>query len=210
MMVSFCAKASLLVLFFLMMRRPPRSTRTDTHFPYPTLFRSRCDQAEAEAAAGGATAGVEANEALQHPRAILGRDAGAAVGHCEVRSVVDPSEAHADLAAARAVLHRVVEQVGERLAEQLAMAADGDARVDRAGQLQPGLLGDRLVDLQQILSQSREIESGEGQAVEAGLRLGDGEGGVGGAQEGLELGCRMAEGLPVSRAVDRTRGVWGT
>src|SRR3546814_8318937 len=86
------------------------------------------DQAEAEAAAGGATAGVEANEALQHPLAILGRDAGAAVGHCEVRSVVDPSEAHADLAAARAVLHRVVEQVGERLAEQLAMAADGDAR----------------------------------------------------------------------------------
>src|SRR3546814_5070938 len=63
----------------------------------------RCDQAEAEAAAGGATAGVEANEALQHPLAILGRDAGAAVGHCEVRSVVDPSEAHADLAAARAV-----------------------------------------------------------------------------------------------------------
>src|SRR3546814_15523235 len=28
-------------LFFLMIRRPPRSTRTDTLFPYPTLFRSR-------------------------------------------------------------------------------------------------------------------------------------------------------------------------
>src|SRR3546814_12317527 len=27
-------------LFFLMMRRPPRSTRTDTLFPYTTLFRS--------------------------------------------------------------------------------------------------------------------------------------------------------------------------
>src|SRR3546814_2959040 len=26
--------------FFLMIRRPPRSTRTDTLFPYPTLFRS--------------------------------------------------------------------------------------------------------------------------------------------------------------------------
>src|SRR3546814_10354845 len=26
--------------FFLMLRRPPRSTRTDTLFPYPTLFRS--------------------------------------------------------------------------------------------------------------------------------------------------------------------------
>src|SRR3546814_7782158 len=27
-------------LFFLMLRRPPRSTRTDTLFPYTTLFRS--------------------------------------------------------------------------------------------------------------------------------------------------------------------------
>src|SRR3546814_16021611 len=31
---------SLLFLFFLMIRRPPRSTRTDTLFPYTTLFRS--------------------------------------------------------------------------------------------------------------------------------------------------------------------------
>src|SRR3546814_4285124 len=29
--------------FFLMIRRPPRSTRTDTLFPYTTLFRSRRD-----------------------------------------------------------------------------------------------------------------------------------------------------------------------
>src|SRR3546814_12651550 len=29
------------VLFFLMIRRPPRSTRTDTLFPCTTLFRSR-------------------------------------------------------------------------------------------------------------------------------------------------------------------------
>src|SRR3546814_19751090 len=28
-------------IFFLMIRRPPRSTRTDTLFPYTTLFRSR-------------------------------------------------------------------------------------------------------------------------------------------------------------------------
>src|SRR3546814_12715009 len=30
-----------ILLFFLMIRRPPRSTRTDTLFPYTTLFRSR-------------------------------------------------------------------------------------------------------------------------------------------------------------------------
>src|SRR3546814_12577806 len=31
----------LFLFFFLMIRRPPRSTRTDTLFPYTTLFRSQ-------------------------------------------------------------------------------------------------------------------------------------------------------------------------
>src|SRR3546814_10645171 len=31
-------------MFFLMIRRPPRSTRTDTLFPYTTLFRSDKDR----------------------------------------------------------------------------------------------------------------------------------------------------------------------
>src|SRR3546814_10425249 len=33
----FCVMS---LFFFLMIRRPPRSTRTDTLFPYTTLFRS--------------------------------------------------------------------------------------------------------------------------------------------------------------------------
>src|SRR3546814_14717177 len=32
---------SCLIFFFLMIRRPPRATRTDTRFPYTTLFRAR-------------------------------------------------------------------------------------------------------------------------------------------------------------------------
>src|SRR3546814_5151776 len=35
----------ILLVFFLMIRRPPRSTRTDTLFPYTTLFRSYMDRA---------------------------------------------------------------------------------------------------------------------------------------------------------------------
>src|SRR3546814_15414294 len=35
---------SFYVFFFLMIRRPPRSTRTDTLFPYTTLFRSERSQ----------------------------------------------------------------------------------------------------------------------------------------------------------------------
>src|SRR3546814_6925352 len=32
--------STIIFFFFLMIRRPPRSTRTDTLFPYTTLFRS--------------------------------------------------------------------------------------------------------------------------------------------------------------------------
>src|SRR6056297_2265703 len=40
--VSWSTRTAVLsfVFFFLMIRRPPRSTRTDTLFPYTTLFRS--------------------------------------------------------------------------------------------------------------------------------------------------------------------------
>src|SRR3546814_12336337 len=37
--------------FFLMIRRPPRSTRTDTLFPYTTLFRSAIDEGRFDARA---------------------------------------------------------------------------------------------------------------------------------------------------------------
>src|SRR3546814_10982472 len=41
------------VFFFLMIRRPPRSTRTDTLFPYTTLFRSLAFQQPGDPAVGG-------------------------------------------------------------------------------------------------------------------------------------------------------------
>src|SRR3546814_5015332 len=47
MSCSSCLMCWLVVFFFLMIRRPPRSTRTDTLFPYTTLFRSRIGHAGA-------------------------------------------------------------------------------------------------------------------------------------------------------------------
>src|SRR3546814_12669258 len=38
--VRSCTMYYMYIVFFLMIRRPPRSTRTDTLFPYTTLFRS--------------------------------------------------------------------------------------------------------------------------------------------------------------------------
>src|SRR3546814_5599022 len=48
--------------FFLMIRRPPRSTRTDTLFPYTTLFRS------SEKAASFAISSRKCANALAIPR----------------------------------------------------------------------------------------------------------------------------------------------
>src|SRR3546814_13404457 len=43
----------LFLFFFLMIRRPPRSTRTDTLFPYTTLFRSPAVRGHGKARVAG-------------------------------------------------------------------------------------------------------------------------------------------------------------
>src|SRR3546814_15065508 len=44
---------SIVLFFFLMIRRPPRSTRTDTLLPYTTLFRSGRFEQHVEVAPAG-------------------------------------------------------------------------------------------------------------------------------------------------------------
>src|SRR3546814_13269439 len=58
--VILCTITYLCFFFFLMIRRPPRSTRTDTLFPYTTLFRSQ----------------EKAREVALRGKAQLGRDLG--------------------------------------------------------------------------------------------------------------------------------------
>src|SRR3546814_12806694 len=52
----------LICFFFLMIRRPPRSTRTDTLFPYTTLCRS-LDVKRLAAAAAALLVGIGEHEA---------------------------------------------------------------------------------------------------------------------------------------------------
>src|SRR3546814_10875683 len=59
------------IFFFLMIRRPPRSTRTDTLFPYTTLFRSHLALQQAVAAdRADADADREDGEEQRHHRLI--------------------------------------------------------------------------------------------------------------------------------------------
>src|SRR3546814_8097876 len=65
---SFC-------FFFLMIRRPPRSTRTDTLFPYTTLFRSRATRRSP-------------NQFPPTPLLSSGRDVAAGLSLCRVMPLV--------------------------------------------------------------------------------------------------------------------------
>src|SRR3546814_4720311 len=76
-------------MFFLMMQRPPRSTRTDALFPYTTLFRSQLDQMGASLGAAEplahraapAAAYAEADQALEVGRDVRADRERPAVGH---------------------------------------------------------------------------------------------------------------------------------
>src|SRR3546814_14563891 len=72
-------------VFFLMIRRPPRSTRTDTLFPYTTLFRSGChalgarpasqrDQRDAALAGGNRLRGMADVDEIRRTAGIGGID----------------------------------------------------------------------------------------------------------------------------------------
>src|SRR3546814_13950417 len=65
MLSIFCF---LVFFFFLMIRRPPRSTRTDTLFPYTTLFRSAVSRRTSLMLAHLDKAGAELAALQQGPR----------------------------------------------------------------------------------------------------------------------------------------------
>src|SRR3546814_12764798 len=82
---------SFLIFFFLMIRRPPRSTRTDTLFPYTTLFRSLKDVVYAHAGLGATQNGVGRIDADD----VFDFLAGAfRIGRGQVHFVQDRSEEH--------------------------------------------------------------------------------------------------------------------
>src|SRR3546814_4699785 len=99
-----------------MIRRPPRSTRTDTLFPYTTLFRSGSDHEH-----DGVVA--DAGRALQ----VTGRGLGEELG--EVRREAQEHRLAVGVAEADVVLHQLRALVGEHQpGVELAPVVDATAR----------------------------------------------------------------------------------
>src|SRR3546814_3034101 len=73
-----------------MIRRPPRSTRTDTLFPYTTLFRSECLEANVELLLADIRAKYAEYDIKDEPFVIIKSDAGTyGMGVMTARSVED-------------------------------------------------------------------------------------------------------------------------
>src|SRR3546814_12555251 len=80
------------VFLFLMIRRTPRSTRTDTLFPYTTLFRSRNRRQHPGGSAGQRAAGNRQG----HLALVPGHDGGAiALGRSEAQMALGEARIHA-------------------------------------------------------------------------------------------------------------------
>src|SRR3546814_6374345 len=77
-----------------MIRRPPRSTRTDTLFPYTTLFRSDCTRQRIEES--GLAGAIRADQRVDGVRANFQVDA--PVGH-------ELAEAYAQVAGSQDTVH---------------------------------------------------------------------------------------------------------
>src|SRR3546814_18978966 len=70
-----------------MIRRPPRSTRTDTLFPYTTLFRSLHEIGETDAGAAGLQ--TETGEAVEHDAGERGEIADAEGEKTDIEDLLD-------------------------------------------------------------------------------------------------------------------------
>src|SRR3546814_11510719 len=114
-----------------MIRRPPRSTRTDTLFPYTTLFRSKHDSVVA--AGSGRLAGPHGELDVLLGRAAI--DAGAEVAReAELARLVL-------VAVGGAALQRQALRHRELLIEHHALRIEGHPRVGEETEVEPGALG---------------------------------------------------------------------
>ena len=104
-----------------------------------------------------------------------------------------------------AVFERVVEQVGDRLRQQVAVAADHRARRAVEPQRKALLLGERLVQLDDGAGDLGEIERLAAPAAGAGFRLGDAEQRVEGREQPVGLVDRGPDRLALGGAVAAAR-----
>src|SRR3546814_11914846 len=111
-----------------MIRRPPRSTRTDTLFPDTTLFRSRCDEAVERGGDGRAPVGGEAGCVAERRAGAVDRrgrlGGGAGEGQGQSADVVEEVPDRV-AGTGRGIAQLLVADAGEHAADSHADRAEG-------------------------------------------------------------------------------------
>ena len=113
---------------------------------------------------------VQAVKAAEHIFALALGNAGPVVGDGDACVRAVPMQGNLYDAAARSVAQRVFQNVGERLKQQVAVAADGDAAVCRRLRRRGGdallfFLGERLVEFRDIRDQRAQIHFAAGRGL---------------------------------------------
>ena len=105
------------------------------------------DKAQTEPVSGCAAASLEPDKAVEYDVAIGFRNAGTAIGNLEhgVRVLAVAERPHRKLSTT-GIFEGIVEQIGERLRHQMAIAANFDARLDGHNQSKPPFFGRRLIE----------------------------------------------------------------
>jgi hypothetical protein len=117
--------------------------------------------------------------------------------------VGDARDVDRDRAAGRRVLDRVVQQVGDRLRDHVAVAHHGERRPDRDVAGEPALLRERPVELRHVGDRRGDVELGERLAPRARIDLGDAQQRLEHRHHRVDLGDRL---LHVVEALARQPG----
>src|SRR3546814_4117149 len=84
----------LVIFFFLMIRRPPRSTRTDTLFPYTTLFRSGDNSRDVIVTPIGNERDLRYSDWEYTRRLVTDEESDGRIGYVHLRAMGGRSEEH--------------------------------------------------------------------------------------------------------------------
>src|ERR1700704_1419864 len=124
-------------------------------------FHDRRDQAEAEPDALGLPAPVRTIEASGHDLALVVGDARARIAHAHDAFAGAVDQRNPDVSAFRRELHRVVDNIGDRLEQQVAVAMHHRFVVGLYLENDALFLGDRLVEIADLPHQHRQCDVAE-------------------------------------------------
>src|SRR6185437_16792348 len=117
-------------------------------------------------------AALEPHETIEYRAAPIGRHAGSGIADLDMRFSRARLDTERNFALWR-VFERVVEQIGDRLREQMAVAAHHDPVGDLGLETEPAFIGDRLVKLGDVARDLGQIDGLETVAARSGFGLGD-------------------------------------